>query len=81
MSSFRVSSVMKFLEKSNRISEFSASFLKVRLNFSNRYKALDSGGSGLSASYLRVLLEVFLQYNVLSELLVVFLERRPGVEV
>ena len=41
MRSFSVYSVMKFLEKSNRISEFSASFLKVRLNFSNRWKRLD----------------------------------------
>jgi hypothetical protein len=81
MSSFRVSSVMKFLEKSNRISEFSASFLKVRLNFSKRYMGLDNGCIGLSVSYLGVLLEVLLEDNVLSKLLVVVLERRPGAEV
>jgi hypothetical protein len=32
-------------------------------------------------TYLRVFLEILLQDNVLAKLLVVVLERRPGVEV
>jgi hypothetical protein len=35
-----VSSVTKFLEKSNRVSEPSASFLNVWLNFSKRFYSL-----------------------------------------
>jgi hypothetical protein len=70
--------VTKFLEKSKRVSEPSASFLNVWLNFSKRYNVLAKLISDRNKSYLRVLLEVLLQDNVLSELLVMVLESRPG---
>jgi F0F1-type ATP synthase delta subunit len=76
--SFIVSSVTKFLEKSKRVSEPSTSFLKVWLNFSKRYNVLDKLLDHDNKSYLRVFLEVLLQDNVLSELLVMVLESRPG---
>ena len=73
---------MKFFEKSKRISEPSASFLKMWLNFSKRCRTV-SGFYCIAraGAYLGVLLEVLLQDNVLSELLVVVLEGRPGVQV
>jgi hypothetical protein len=37
--------------------------------------------SELIQTYLRVFLEILLQDNVLAKLLMVVLERRPGVEV
>jgi len=76
-----VSSVTKFLEKSNRVSEPSASFLNVWLNFSNRWNDLVECQKHRLTTYLRVLFEVLLQYNVLSELLVVALESRPGGKI
>jgi hypothetical protein len=76
--SLSVSSVTKFLEKSKRVSEPSASFLKVWLNFSKRYNVLAKLISDWNKSYLGILLEVLLQDNVLSELLVMVLESRPG---
>ena len=73
---------MKFFEKSKRISESSASFLKVWLNFSKRYKTVSKLHCVACVdAYLGVLLEVLLQNDVLSELLVVVLEGRPGVQV
>ena len=52
------------------------------LNFSKRCRT-DSEFYGIAraGAYLGVLLEVLLQDNVLSELLVVVLEGRPGVQV
>lgn len=72
---------MKFLEKSNRISESSASFLKVWLNFSKRYKILAAFTVFALTTYLGVLLEVLLEHDVLPKLLVVVLKGRPGVQV
>jgi hypothetical protein len=76
-----VSSVTKFLEKSNRVSEPSASFLKVWLNFSKRYASSAREGQWLKGAYLRILLKVLLQHDVLTELLVVVLESRPGRKI
>ena len=73
---------MKFFEKSKRISEPSASFLKMWLNFSKRCRAVSVLYCSMRVgAYLGVLLEVVLQNNVLSKLLVVVLEGRPGVKV